>query len=628
MSERIGNTAGPVELYRGVRRLEPGSYVYNGRSVLKVCEVLSHDKILALDIESGSKQVVGIDDISPHHLRTDPQPDLAAVCDADYEQAVIRYDAIKPLLGRRRSSTSVGNRAKEVGVSRATIYRWLSDYEATRSIISLVPRKRGWKDGKRRIDKLTEALINEVIEKVYLTPQKISVAVLMEYVKAECLRANIQCPSADTVRRRIKAINPKEALRRRGDAKKAEQLYRPRPGRFPGADQILSVVQIDHTPANVCIVDDEFRRSIGRPWITVAIDVFSRSVMGLYVSLDAPSEVSVAMCVRNSILRKNMWLANKDIEANWMQYGVPAKIHVDNAKEFSTPNFRRSAAAYGITVEYRPVKVPNYGGHIERLLGTFSQAMKELPGATFSCVQERGEYNSDATAAMTMAEFEQWLIIYICNVYHQSIHSVLGVPPNVAWQRGILGDEKTKGAGIPVIPLDELSVELDFLPAVERTVQTVGVTVDGVTYYDDCLRNWISAVCEENHTEKRKFIFRRDPRDISRLWFFDPVLKQYFPVPAAEHTFPQVSIWEYRSIKQKLKDQNTPASTDSIVKAMTDLREHVERSKEKTKVARRELQRQKHRAKEAVKIAQPSKVERYGNLKNDLGGIVLLGEIE
>jgi hypothetical protein len=36
------------------------------------------------------------------------------------------------------------------------------------------------------------------------------------------------------------------------------------------------VVQIDHTLLDIILVDDLHRLSIGRPWITLAIDVFSR----------------------------------------------------------------------------------------------------------------------------------------------------------------------------------------------------------------------------------------------------------------------------------------------------------------------------------------------------------------
>jgi hypothetical protein len=46
------------------------------------------------------------------------------------------------------------------------------------------------------------------------------------------------------------------------------------PGMFV-VDGALDVMQIDHTQVDLHVVDEEFRRPIGRPWITVAMDIGS-----------------------------------------------------------------------------------------------------------------------------------------------------------------------------------------------------------------------------------------------------------------------------------------------------------------------------------------------------------------
>ena len=58
---------------------------------------------------------------------------------------------------------------------------------------------------------------------------------------------------------------------------------------FPGADSPLAVVQIDHTLLDIMVLDEEMRLPIGRPWLTLAIDVFSRMVAGYHLSLDVES---------------------------------------------------------------------------------------------------------------------------------------------------------------------------------------------------------------------------------------------------------------------------------------------------------------------------------------------------
>ena len=52
---------------------------------------------------------------------------------------------------------------------------------------------------------------------------------------------------------------------------------------FDSAQRPLDLVQIDHTKLDIIVVDDEQRLPIGRPWITLAIDVYSRMVTGFYI---------------------------------------------------------------------------------------------------------------------------------------------------------------------------------------------------------------------------------------------------------------------------------------------------------------------------------------------------------
>ncbi|MFW8369087.1 transposase, partial [Klebsiella pneumoniae] len=86
---------------------------------------------------------------------------------------------------------------------------------------------------------------------------------------------------------------------------------------------------------------------------------------------------------------------------------------------------------------------------------------------------------------------------------------------------------------------------------------------------------------------KREFTFRRDPRDISTLWFFDPEIKQYFKIPFADQALPAMSVWEYRQVKEKLKQEGR-AGVDhhQILRAVTELRTKIDEAQEKTKRAR------------------------------------------
>ena len=148
---------------------------------------------------------------------------------------------------------------------------------------------------------------------------------------------------------------------------------------------------VHNTPADVMVVDEHDRQPIGRPWLTLALDVASRAVVGILVSLDAPSLVSVAMVLTHAVLPKANWLADRELEVPWPMAGIPDLLHLDNAPEFDSELLRRGAQEYGMEIEHRPIGKPHFGGHIERLIGTMMGAVHLLPGTTFSIFYQGDE---------------------------------------------------------------------------------------------------------------------------------------------------------------------------------------------------------------------------------------------
>ncbi len=600
----------PKEQFEPVRQcvdIRVGNFVTCNNIVFRIVQILDFESIIGIDVETGRSVPLMIGQLHPLPLNEPvlqtASIDLEAISDQDWMMANRRLDAIKPLISMMTfSRAEVEKRAQEINVGSATLYRWIKQYRAYRCLSSLIPRKRGWTEGKHRIPLFADKVICEVIEDFYLTPQRPKIQKAVMEVLRRCRQQGIAPPSPSTIRARIASIPEKIQLRGRGFADKARHKFLPAPGTFPNADFPLSVVQIDHTSVDIILVDDVYRKPIGRPWITLAIDVYSRMVTGYYLSFDAPSETSVAICVSHAILPKDEWMVLHKVDSKWPVWGVPKTIHVDNAGEFRSYNFQRSCLMYNIHLEFRPVKRPHYGGHIERLLGTLLNEIHGLSGTTFSSVKDREGYDAEKYATMTKSEFETWFVTLICKVYHQRMHSTLGRSPNRMWDLGVFGNNENDGIGMPPRPTDRQTIFLDFLPLYYRTVQTFGVTIDDVSYYSEALRPWINMKDKETG-KKTQLIFRRDPRDISHLFFFDPDIKQYFKVPFADQSLPSMSIWEYRQAKRKLKQEGATVNNYQILDALTELRLLEEKSQETTKKARRRVQRRKEHQKKITPAA-------------------------
>jgi putative transposase len=595
--------------------LQPGAYVSIGEQRFRITQIIDLETVLIEDVETGQARPVKIRELRPEG--TNPQTpvkthsvEFVEITDRDWQQAHERFEIIRPLLDDPDCTRAkVQAQAESVGRHPATLYRWLEQYRRGGRVSMLAPTKRGMDHGQSRLAPDVEAVLSATIDEVYLNTQKRSISYTCNEVARRCHNAGLELPHASTIRRRIKALSMKETLRRREGSQAVRNKYAPIQGAFPGANWPLAMVQIDHTPVDLILVDDVHRRPVDRPWITLAIDVFSRMVAGFYVSFDSPGALAVGLCLAHAILPKESWLAQHEITTSWPVWGVMDSVHADNAKEFRGHMLRKACQEYGITLHWRPVARPHYGGHIERLLGTLNHEIHNLPGSTFSNPQARGAYHAEQHAAMTLSEFERWFSITVVEVYHQRLHHELGATPLQKYEEGIFGTAERPGRGLPDRLLEERRLRLDFMPYQERTVQRHGLVIDEIQYYDDVLKPWVNAVDPSDTTgkRKRKFIVRRDPRDISRVHFYDPELKAYFEIPYRNTAYPPMSVWELREVRRRLQEEGQKTINEALIfDAYNRLRALEAEAVVETKKARRAAQRRRGRAE--VERLQPKRL--------------------
>ncbi len=146
-------------------------------------------------------------------------------------------------------------------------------------------------------------------------------------------------------------------------------------------------------------------------------------------SYEAPSATVAGLCIAHAAQDKAAYLRGLGIAADWPCQGLPGEVFVDNGPEFHAAAFERGCQQHGIALRFRPAGAPHWGGIVERLVGTAMTMVHELPGTTFSNPAQRGEYDSDATACLTLAELERWLVLAITGSYHNVVHGGLGEPP-------------------------------------------------------------------------------------------------------------------------------------------------------------------------------------------------------
>jgi putative transposase len=140
------------------------------------------------------------------------------------------------------------------------------------------------------------------------------------------------------------------------------------------------------------------------------------------------------------------------------------------------------------------------------------------------------------------------------------------------------------------------------------------VVVDEVHYYSDVLRRYVNAKEPGQTRKKRKFTFRRDPRDISTLYFYDPDVKDYFRIPYRDTARSPMSIWEFREARRRLEKEGVKEINEGLIFRSYEQMRAIEAqaSKETKHVRRKKQQRQHHK-----QIYRPKENARTGTEPNE-----------
>jgi len=602
-----------------ILNLDENSTVYVVDKPYRLQKLLDHDKVLAIDIETGEPKVLKIAHLSsaPVSTQEDIITDISEIPQHQLQEAEKKLEAITPILNST-SRKEIDARADEVGVSYVTLYAWLKKYRSTGLLTSLVRRSGRGGPSKSRLLPAVEEIINSVIEEFYLTSLKPNTKKTHERIASYCHNAGLPIPSKDTIQRRLNKISQrKTALKREG--KNAIREYLPlEHGGYPDYVKPMHTIQIDHTPVDIMLVDDIYRTELGRPYITLAIDVYSRIISGYYISFEAPSYMSTAMSIISSVLPKDEIVKKYNLTSDWPVYGIPQFIHLDNAAEFRGENLKRVCKDYNINLIWRPVGRPHFGGHVERLIGTLNQDIHILEGTTFSNINQKGEYNPQKESIMTLSDFEEWLAVLIVDKYHNTLHSGIGMTPLQKYNEGIFGTDTQPPKGLPPIIEDQLRFRVNMLPQEERTIQRDGVSIDGIKYYHPIFETFIKQKDPSDKRKKRIFNFRIDPRDISKIYFYNPEEKEYYEIQYQNQSFPAVSIWEYRAAKKYLKDQKSRKYNEyEVFDAINRLRTIALTASSKTKTHRRLMQRNTKNNEPVLSVEEAENMKRRKTVNID-----------
>ncbi|MBY0256994.1 DDE-type integrase/transposase/recombinase [Methylobacterium sp.] len=427
--------------------------------------------------------------------------------------------------------------------------RWRKGGRSLAALIPLDDRK-----GRTgfRLDPEVEHIIAKRIREDWLLLNGPPLSQVINLIQGEIERRNnkqviaLKTPDGMTIRRWVKAnVSLFDQIRHREGKAAAEQHFR-HVQRAPQSTRPLEVVEIDHTPLDVLVLEsdgsparDRRRREkrTKRVWLTIAICATTRMIVGFHISDERPSWTSVMHCLRMAVLPKD--LSNVRVMTAWPVFGIPEVVKLDNGREFHSRSMKAAAGQLRFELRYMPRRKPHLKGKVERVLGTIARDFcAYLPGRTFRDVREKGDYDSVGLAALTLPQIVEYFTLWVVDIYHNREHGgLLGRTPLQRWQD--LG-----GWGVRLPPSAD---DLDPLIAlvVPRTIQRDGITYLGLTYQSNELRG----------VRRRKgfhfgdeFLVKVDASDLSHLLVLVDEGVGWIKVPCIDPLADGTSLAEWRDV--------------------------------------------------------------------------------
>jgi len=350
-------------------------------------------------------------------------------------EVVQRMEVIQRLLvaaGTGRYGEVQAAAAKELGVSVRSVQRLVKRWREE-GVGGL--RKQGRSDqGRNRISPEWQ----EFIVKTYragnrgsrrMSPAQVAVRVQVRASE----QAAADYPSRATVYRVLKPYVEQQRRSKSMGWRGARLVVKTREGRAIEIDRSNQVWQADHTQVDVLVVDGS-GEVLGRPWLTIVVDSYSRCIMGVHLGFDAPSAWVACLALRHAILPKQ-YGSKYELQECWGTYGLPQYLYTDQGKDFTSQHLEQVATELGIGLCSRPQ--PSEGGIVERPFGTFNREFfSSLPGYVGSKASERSSV-AEREACLTLMQLDQLFVRYIVDRYNQGVDGRMGDQTRIGrWEAG------------------------------------------------------------------------------------------------------------------------------------------------------------------------------------------------
>ncbi len=254
-------------------------------------------------------------------------------------------------------------------------------------------------------------------------------------------------------------------------------------------------------------------------WLTLLIDAYSRSILGMALLYEDPCIESIQQALKHAIWEKTSHKALGESQ-EWACFGIPLQLFLDNAwahHSHSLENLARVISRNGvynsIDLVFRPPYKGRYGAIIERLFKNFSGQIKELVKGAIVSSDPKEVRTAAKDACLLYSDMNHLLYRLIVKYQHTPHRELHGMTPHQKWNEGV------QSSGFPLVPPFTPAMDRSFLRMAPQTrqVRSRGIPAFGLNYWSAELGG-IERIDQDGRPIQ--YTFHYDPTDISRICLF------------------------------------------------------------------------------------------------------------
>lgn len=518
--------------------------------------------------------------------------DFTALDDDDPRkiQALRRHEYLKGLPAEKKAGFSNQEIAESIKVtaerisdssppSIRTVQRWISQYiKSSEDIRALVDAEKS--KGNRHCKFCPDAARNQetmkaiscAINEDYLTRQQNTKQHTYDLIEYRIRKINehrsednqLPLPTYKSVCRIINRLDEYEVDKSRKGERFANEKHKTLQ-KGPEPTRPLERVECDDTKTNLLVIDHETSLALGRPWLMMLICVFTRMILGYYLSFYPPSHVTVMMAMKHAI-RPKSYVKEKypDIINSWDTYGLIEVLVIDNAKHWYGNGIEDACYQMGTDMQFAPVRVPWYKGAVERLLQTIhSGLIHQQPGTTFSNIFDRGDYDPEKHAVIWLDLLDELIHKWIIDIYSQDEHTGMNDIPAHRWKNSIVEYP-------PALPPAHTDLDIILGKIAYRKISGTVIHFQNLEYSDSIL-----ATIRTNQDKEGRVKIKYDPTDLGMIYVYDAFWSRFVPVPAVDQEYAKGLTEFQHEVICKFIRRTNQARIDR--KALVEAKEYIRR---------------------------------------------------